>query len=73
LTTIYHGEDVYDARDVSLQERQEFIEGLSNNQFEQVIDYLLNAPYVYYEDVFTCTKCGHKEEFSYTGLIDFFI
>ncbi len=73
LTTIYHGEDVYDARDVSLQERQTFIEGLSNIQFEQVIDYLMNAPYVYYEDVFTCTKCGHKEEFSYTGLIDFFI
>ena len=73
LSVIYHGEETYNAKDVPIEERIEFIEGLSNSQFEDIINYLLDAPYVYYEDTFTCSKCGHKEEFNYTGLIDFFI
>jgi hypothetical protein len=73
LTTIYYGEDTFDASLVSIEERQEFIEGLSTNQFSQVIEYLLDAPHVSYDGKFTCSKCGHKHEFNYTGLIDFFI
>lgn len=73
LSVVYYGEETYDASDTSIEERIEFIEGLSNVQFQKGIDYLLQAPYVEYSSDFTCKKCGHKETFSYTGIIDFFI
>lgn len=73
LDTIFYGEETYRAADAPFKERIEFIEGLSTNQFQIAVDYLLNAPYVIYEDEYTCTKCGKKHKYSYTGLIDFFI
>lgn len=73
LTFIYYGEETFNAADVSYQERIEFVEGLSTSQFNDAVDFLLKAPYVEYKSEFVCKKCGHKEEFSYTGLIDFFI
>jgi hypothetical protein len=73
LITVYNGGDVFDARDISIKDRIEFIEGLSSLQFNQVIDFLLNTPYIQYNDSFVCTKCGHKHDFEYSGLMDFFI
>lgn len=73
LITIYNGDDVFDARDVSIEERIDFVEGLSSMQFNQVVDFILNTPYVHYKDTFVCTKCGHKRDFEYSGLMDFFI
>jgi|SaaInlV_150m_DNA_3_1039698.scaffolds.fasta_scaffold00833_8 hypothetical protein len=73
LSVIYYGEDTYDAKSVSVSEREEFIGSLSTEQFNKIIDFLMKAPYVTYDGKFTCSKCGHKHEFNYTGLIDFFI
>lgn len=73
LSLIFYGEDTYDASSVSLEERKEFIGNLNSEQFNKIISYLMKAPLVAYHSDFTCTKCGNKEEFSYTGLIDFFI
>ena len=73
LAVVYYGEETYNAADTPIEERIEFVEGFSNAQFQQAVDYLLMAPYVEYSSEFTCSKCGHKEKFSYTGIIDFFI
>jgi len=73
LVTIYYGEETYDANEASFEERISFVESLSTTQFQKAVDFLLDAPYVLYKDTFTCSKCGYTEEFSYTGLIDFFI
>ena len=73
LVTIYYGEEVFDAKNVPIEERIEFIEGLSSPQFSDALGYMVDAPFVYYEDIFTCSKCGNKNKYDYTGLIDFFI
>jgi len=73
LTTIYYGDEVFDAARVPTTERQEFIEGLSSSQFSEAMAYMLDAPFVHYEGKFTCSKCGHKNTYDYTGLVDFFI
>jgi len=73
LAFVYSGDEVYDAKDTSLEERIKFIEQLNTNQFGEVIEFLLDIPYVGYDGVFTCKKCGKETEYSYAGLIDFFI
>ena len=73
LNIIYYKDEVFDASKVSIEERIEFVEGLNSSQFSDALKYLLDAPFVHYEGKFTCSKCGHNNEYDYTGLVDFFI
>jgi len=73
LSYIHYGDEIYDANGVTIEERRKFVESLTNEQFGKIIDFLLDAPYVYYEDEFTCSKCGTKQTFNYEGILDFFI
>ena len=72
LVTIYHGDNIYDARAVPLHERIEFIGGLSTKQFADIIAFLLDVPHLSYEGKFKCNKCGTDNTFEYVGLLDFF-
>ena len=72
IGTIYSGEEIFVATDVPRKEVKEFVESLSNEQFNQVVDVMTEAPYLSYEIKFDCNKCGESNSIELNGLADFF-
>jgi hypothetical protein len=72
LVTIYIGDESHDARLVPQEARIDFIESLNTAQFNIIVEYLAETPYLIYDGKFRCQKCGTENEFDIIGLIDFF-
>ena len=59
------------ASDVSKKELNEFIESMTNSQFQKVGEFLKTVPVMKKDVEFTC-KCGHENKVTLEGLQDFF-
>lgn len=56
----------------SKQEMTAFIDSMTSGQFEQVGQYIANAPTLKKDIEFTCVSCGHLNKLTLEGLSDFF-
>ena len=72
IGTIYSGEEIFVTADVPKKEVKEFVESLSNEQFNQIVDVMAKAPALSYEIKFDCKKCGESNSIEINGLADFF-
>ncbi len=68
---IYFNEEVYEVKDVSVKELEDFIENLNVNVFKQVNDFLTNTPKIEHVLEYTNEK-GNKREIFLSSLNDFF-
>ena len=73
VETIVSGEEVYDAREQSLEEVVEFIERLTEQQMESIKNFFSSIPVVSYTAKHNCPKCGHENHIYMSGVSDFFI
>ena len=64
--------EIFIASDVPRKEVKEFVESLSNEQFNQIVDVMAKAPTLSYEINFDCKKCGESNSIEINGLADFF-
>jgi hypothetical protein len=64
-------DEQYLASDVSKKELSEFIDSMTNKQFEKIGEYLKTVPVMKKEVEFTC-QCGHENKVTLEGLQDFF-
>ena len=69
---IFDGEDVYDSSTTSKKEFVEFIEGLTNKQFEDVQKFFEDAPVLKHEVKLKNPKTGVENSFVIQGLSNFF-
>ena len=69
---IFDGEDVYDSSTTSKKEFVEFIEGLTNKQFEQIQKFFENSPRLEHRFTVTNPNTGVDNEFIIAGLVNFF-
>jgi hypothetical protein len=69
---IFDGEDVYDSSTTSKKEFVEFIEGLTNKQFEDVQKFFEQAPVLKHEIKLKNPKTGVMNTFEISGLSNFF-
>jgi hypothetical protein len=72
IVAIITEEERYNASDVSKKELNEFIESMTNKQFEKVGEYLQTVPVMRKEIEFTCSSCGKENKTKLEGLQDFF-
>ncbi len=72
IKTIYYGDDIYDATNISLDEIVEFLGNLNITQFNPLIGAAISIPHINYDIEWKC-KCGFENKISYTSLRDFFI
>jgi T4 bacteriophage base plate protein len=70
---IFEKENVYYAKDATLEELIEFIVQLPPEKYELITKYFNNIPIVRKELDKECSKCGFKHKFVLEGLNDFFI
>ena len=68
---IYFGDDIYEVKDVPVDELESFIENLGVGIFKQVNDFLLTTPKIQHTIEYTNEK-GNKREIYLNSLNDFF-
>lgn len=71
ISAILTEDERYSASDVSSKEMSEFIDSMTNSQFQKVGEYLRTIPSMKKDVEFTC-KCGHENKVTLEGLQDFF-
>lgn len=69
---VYDGEQFYYASEVELSEMIDFIENLSQEQFQKIEDFFNNLPNLSQKINLTCGKCGFKHDINVQGLENFF-
>ena len=69
---IFDGEDVYDSSTTSKKEFVEFIEGLTNKQFEKVQEFFSEMPVLKHEIKLKSPNTGVENSFVIQGLSNFF-
>jgi|TARA_B100000965_G_scaffold312384_1_gene272194 hypothetical protein len=69
---IFDKEDVYDSSTTSKKEFNEFIEGLTNSQFEQLQEFFASSPRMEHKFTVKNPNTGKTSEFVIMGLANFF-
>ena len=72
VNQIFDGEDVYDSSTTSKKEFVEFIEGLTNKQFEKVQEFFSEMPVLKHEIKLKNPNTGVENSFVIQGLSNFF-
>lgn len=70
---IYDGEQFYYANEVSVEELIEFVESLSQKQFQLIEKFFQEMPKLEKKIKMTCRKCGFNHNLDIEGLENFFV
>jgi hypothetical protein len=68
---IYDQDTLYYAKDSTRVELQEYIEGLTQDQFKKIQGFFTSIPKIKTNIDFKCDKCGYTETFEVEGLQSF--
>lgn len=71
IVSIMTEDEQYLASDVSKKELSEFIDSMTNKQFEKIGEFLKTVPVMKKDVEFTC-ECGYENKVTLEGLQDFF-
>ena len=72
VDTIYDGEDIFDLQDYTKEERDNFFQSLTQQQFQSIQDYFDNMPRLVHKIDFKCTSCESTQSIELEGLQNFF-
>tara|TARA_R100000808_G_C2124175_1_gene134759 strand:+ start:222 stop:938 length:717 start_codon:yes stop_codon:yes gene_type:complete len=72
IESVYDDKAEYDFRDYTLQERNDFIENLTQQQLASIQEFFTTMPTLQYELDFKCSVCGTEDIIPITGLQNFF-
>lgn len=71
IESVYDSEKVYDVKEYSVDELDEFVQSLSVNAFKSIQDFFSTMPRIYYEVKYT-NSLGNEKVIPLTTLNDFF-
>jgi hypothetical protein len=72
IETVFDGDEVTPAKDVTKAELRDFIASMTDKQFGEIEKFFKTMPSLYYKVDTTCKECGRKIEYELNGLTDFF-
>lgn len=72
IVAIYDDKQVYDTKDHTDEEMNEFIEGLGPQEYKKIEDFFENMPKLKHTVAYTCPGCEHKDTIVLEGLQSFF-
>ena len=70
---IFDSEVIYKSSETTKQELVEFIENLTEKQFENVRKFFDEQPTLKHTEEYKCSKCGYSENINFIGLESFFV
>lgn len=73
IDNIFDKDNVYDAKDSTKQQLVDFIESLTNQQYNKIMStFFETMPSLEHTQEFKCKKCGNKGSYTFRGVADFF-
>ena len=72
IDTIYQGDEAFDVSEASRDEVIEFVESLSTQQFQNIYEFVDTMPSASLDVRFKCSHCGHDNDITVKGLVNFF-
>ena len=73
IVAVYEDENVYEAKDQTEEELDEFISSFTKEQFDKFEDFFAKAPKIVQEVETTCPKCSFQNKSRIEGLQNFFV
>lgn len=73
IDQIIDKESVYDAKDATDEELEEFVDNLPSDKYDMLSEFVVNLPKARLEEKKKCPKCGFEHNLVLEGLNDFFI
>ena len=72
IEMIFTGDEVYEAKDHSEKELDDFLNSLTRSQFQKIQDFFEGMPKLKKEIKWNCTKCEAEREVTLEGMNAFF-
>jgi len=73
VDTIFDDDNVWNADETPREELVEFIESIPNNVYLEIKEKFFDKmPNLTHKIEYTCPKCGHKDSYTFEGIVDFF-
>ena len=72
IDSIYQGEEIYDSKDYTKEEISEFINNLTQEQFQNIQQFFDTMPKLSHTVPYDCSKCEYDEPLIIEGLQNFF-
>tara|TARA_R100001015_G_C4613796_1_gene169530 strand:- start:23 stop:766 length:744 start_codon:yes stop_codon:yes gene_type:complete len=72
IVSIYDEEEVYQAKDHTRDELEQFVESIPSSAFNDIVEFFETIPKLSHTLKVKCPKCKHMNEFILEGLEDFF-
>lgn len=69
---VYDADQVHYAKEATKEELEEFIDGLSTQQFAKIQNFFETMPRLQQKVVYDCPKCGHHHDKVLEGINNFF-
>ena len=69
---IFTKEEVHNASEEGYEEVAKFIDSLTNEQFEKIVEFFLTAPKIFHSIDYTCPKCQTENNVVVDGVENFF-
>ena len=72
IDKIFDQDEIYDAEEEGKEEVEKFINGLSTNQFEKIVEFFQTSPRLEKTIDYTCVKCDTENTVLIDGVENFF-
>lgn len=72
IEKIFTNDEVHDTSDESYEEVSKFVDSLTNEQFEKIVQFFLTAPKIFHNIDYTCPKCQTENTVVVDGVENFF-
>jgi hypothetical protein len=69
---VFDGDEIYYTNETSKEEFIGFLEGLTQEQFERIVNFFESLPTISHDLVHNCQKCNFEHRLHMEGLSDFF-
>lgn len=73
MKSIFNSDEVWDTKNQTEKELNDFIEGLSSEQFAKITEFFSLMPTLKHTVEFSCISCKHEQELTLEGVQSFFI
>lgn len=73
ISNVFDLENIYTRKQFSEKDLNEWIDSLSQVQFDKILQFFNDIPILQRSIHFRCTKCGHQEDINLEGIQSFFV
>ena len=73
VKSIFTENEIYTASDYTHEELKSFLENLTSQQIDEMLDIIKNTPTIFHQVEVECPKCHRPITYQFNGLYDFFV